>query len=149
MSVYNKYPWHLPYCLESTGVRLLYSVKIINISLVDIELDSAWDKNYHLLSIRVRLVSVHSEGPLWSWSYGSWIYNYLCNQCLSQLTFEPHLQTRCIRYNIMWWSLWITCNRSVVFYSQYGFLHKLNSPPRYNWNIFESSVKHHKPTNNT
>ena len=50
---------------------------------------SAWDKNYHLLFIRVRLVSVHSEGPLWSWSYGSWIYNYLCNQCLSQLTFEP------------------------------------------------------------
>jgi hypothetical protein len=22
----------------------------------------------------------------WSWSYGSWIYNYQCNQCLSQLT---------------------------------------------------------------
>ena len=22
------------------------------------------------------------EGPSWSWSYGSWIYNYLCNQCL-------------------------------------------------------------------
>ena len=25
-------------------------------------------------------------GPLWSWSYGSWFYNYLCNQCLSPLT---------------------------------------------------------------
>jgi len=23
--------------------------------------------------------------PLWSWSYGSWINNYLCNQCLSPL----------------------------------------------------------------
>ena len=22
-------------------------------------------------------------GKSWSWSYGSWIYNYLCNQCLS------------------------------------------------------------------
>ena len=22
---------------------------------------------------------------LWLWSYGSWIYNYLCNQCLSPL----------------------------------------------------------------
>ena len=22
----------------------------------------------------------------WSWSYGSWIYDYLCNQCLSPLT---------------------------------------------------------------
>jgi len=23
----------------------------------------------------------------WSWSYGSWIYYYLCNQCLSPLTW--------------------------------------------------------------
>jgi len=30
-------------------------------------------------------------GPSWSWSYGSWIYNYLCNQCLSlqSCEFEP------------------------------------------------------------
>jgi hypothetical protein len=26
-----------------------------------------------------------SEGPSWSWSYGRWIINYLCNQCLSPL----------------------------------------------------------------
>ena len=25
------------------------------------------------------------EGMSWSWSYGSWNYNYLCNQCLSPL----------------------------------------------------------------
>jgi len=25
-------------------------------------------------------------GPSWSWSYCSWIYNYLCNQCLSHTT---------------------------------------------------------------
>ena len=24
-------------------------------------------------------------GPSWSWSYGGWIYNYLCNQCISSL----------------------------------------------------------------
>jgi len=24
-------------------------------------------------------------GPSWSWSFGSWIYNYPCNQCLSPL----------------------------------------------------------------
>jgi hypothetical protein len=24
-------------------------------------------------------------GPSWSWSYVSWIYNYLCNQCLSPI----------------------------------------------------------------
>ena len=26
-------------------------------------------------------------GPSWSWSYGSWIYNYLYNQCILPLTF--------------------------------------------------------------
>jgi hypothetical protein len=30
-------------------------------------------------------VSKHNQGPLWLLSYGSWIYNYLCNQCLSLL----------------------------------------------------------------
>ena len=26
------------------------------------------------------------EGNSWSWSYGSWIYIYLCNQCILPLT---------------------------------------------------------------
>ena len=30
--------------------------------------------------------SMSFRGPSWSWSYGSWIHNYLCNQCLSSLT---------------------------------------------------------------
>jgi hypothetical protein len=37
-------------------------------------------------------------------------------------------------------SLSATCDRLVVFS---GFLHQLNWPPRYNWNIVESGVKHH------
>jgi hypothetical protein len=28
---------------------------------------------------------IYQQGPSWPWSYGSWIYNYLCNQCLSAL----------------------------------------------------------------
>ena len=34
-----------------------------------------------------------SWGPLWSWSYGSWIYNYLRNQCLSPLKLWIHGDT--------------------------------------------------------
>jgi hypothetical protein len=43
------------------------------------------------------------QGPSWSWSYGSWIYIYLCNQCLSPLkrVWTP-FTARCTRYNIMW-----------------------------------------------
>ena len=32
------------------------------------------------------------RGPLWSWSYGSLIYNYLCNQFLSPLTLWVLIQ---------------------------------------------------------
>ena len=47
---------------------------------------------------------LHRDGPLWSWSYCSQIYNYLCNQCLSPLQFWVRilLMARCTRYNIMW-----------------------------------------------
>jgi hypothetical protein len=30
----------------------------------------------------------------WSWSYGSWIYNYLCNLCLSPLTLWVWIMLR-------------------------------------------------------
>jgi hypothetical protein len=44
------------------------------------------------------------SGKSWSWSYGSWIYNYMCNQCLSPLTLWVRIQlmAKCTRYNIMW-----------------------------------------------
>jgi hypothetical protein len=32
-----------------------------------------------------------SNGPLWSWSQGSWIYNYLWNQYLSPLTLRVRI----------------------------------------------------------
>jgi len=34
------------------------------------------------------------EGPMCSWSYGSWIYNYQYNQCLSPLTLLVLIQLR-------------------------------------------------------
>jgi hypothetical protein len=38
-------------------------------------------------------------------------------------------------------------SHSVVFSGYSSFLHQSNWPPRYNWNIVENGVKHHKPTN--
>ena len=37
------------------------------------------------------------RGPSWPWSYGSWIYNYLCNQCLSpcMLWFRISMRAKC------------------------------------------------------
>jgi len=52
----------------------------------------------------VYIILIRKLGLSWSWSYGSWIYNYLCNQCISplKLWFRIPLMARCTRYNIMW-----------------------------------------------
>jgi hypothetical protein len=34
------------------------------------------------------------QGVSWSWSCGSWIYNYLCNRCLSPLVLWVRIQLR-------------------------------------------------------
>jgi hypothetical protein len=41
------------------------------------------------------------KGSSWAWSYGSWIYNYLCNQCISalKLLFRTPFMARCTRVN--------------------------------------------------
>ena len=75
------------------------------------------------------------SGPSWPWLHSSWIYNYLCNQCLSPL--KLWLRTLFMAS--------VTCDRSVVFSWYSGFLHQWNWSPRYRWNIVESGVKYHRP----
>jgi hypothetical protein len=45
-----------------------------------------------------------SWGSSWQWSYGRWIYNYLCNQWLSpqKLWVRTLFMARYTWYNIMW-----------------------------------------------
>jgi len=85
----------------------------------------------------------HVQGPLWSWSYGSWIYNYLCNQCIALLTLwvRISLMASCTRYNII--TFFSDLSQVDGLSGHSGFLHQQNLPQRYNWNIVESGVKHH------
>jgi hypothetical protein len=57
-----------------------YISKISKLLLLDTFsiLPSTWKK-------RLRLYLLDSKRPSWPWSHGNWIYNYLCNQCLSPL----------------------------------------------------------------
>jgi len=60
------------------------------------------------------------------WSYGSWIYNYLCNQCLSPLKLWvriPHLW-RGILDTTLCDKLFSDLRRSMVFSGYSGFLHQ-------------------------
>ena len=50
----------------------------------------------------------------------------ICNQCLSPLMLWVliPLMVRCTRYNIMWYSLSVTCGRSMVFSGYSSFTNK-------------------------
>ena len=47
-------------------------------------------------------------GSSWSWSYGSSIYNYLCNQCLSSLMLWVRIQ---LRQGVLDTTLWLATGR--------------------------------------
>ena len=94
---------------------------------------------FHILMFNCVFCNIcNGNGQLWSWAYGSWIYNYLCKQWLSPLT--------------LW--VWMSLNRvySIQHYvnkftsdlRQVGiFLHQYNWTPRYSWNIV--GIKPHNP----
>ena len=42
------------------------------------------------------------EGPSWYWSYGSWIYNFMCNQCLSPLKLWVRIPLMANVYSIQY-----------------------------------------------
>jgi hypothetical protein len=90
-----------------------YSTKIIKILEIDwIKTLHTESSDYHLRHLcgsDIYVCWLHyilinywiwiKSGGRRSWSHGSWIYNYLCNQCLRVRT--PFMGRR-IRYNIMW-----------------------------------------------
>jgi hypothetical protein len=53
-------------------------------------------RTYVIINYIAHLVIIAhlSMGPSWLRSYGSWIYNYLCNQCLSPLLLWVRISTR-------------------------------------------------------
>jgi len=83
----------------------------------------------------------HFWGSSWWWTYDNWIYNYLCIQCQSSL--KLWVQTTFIGevYSIQHYVMKFVSDWRQVG----GFLRVLQFPPRYNWNIVESCVKHRKP----
>ena len=68
-----------------------------------ISIDGFWYLKCFCLCSVLYIYSIH-QGPSWSLSYVSWIYNYLCNQCLSTLKFWVRIlpMVRCTLYNSMW-----------------------------------------------
>jgi len=104
----------IPYYIFTYIVWLVtfwYTITFLHISWY---WDTVW---YHITLI---------QGPPWWWSYSSWIYNYLCNQYLSQLMLWVRipLMARCTRFNLMRSSFSVGCDSSVVFSGFSGLLHQ-------------------------
>jgi hypothetical protein len=65
----------------------------------------------YVLCLWICISSAHEQEKrfltliVWSWSYGSWIYDYLCNQYLSPLTFWIRIPLRkCILLDTTLWN---------------------------------------------
>jgi hypothetical protein len=83
----------------------------------------------------------------WSWSYGSWIYNCLCERSLlittNVVNSNPaHGEMYSIQHYV---AKFVSNSRSRVFVWVLRFPPPIKWPPRYSWNIVESGIKDHKP----
>ena len=97
--------------------------------------------DYHYILIRI--ICYINLGPSWLWSYGSWIYIYLCNRPNTTNVGEAYsIQHFVIKCH------WFAVGQCFFFFMYTGFLHQEIWPPRYNWNIVESGVNHHKGERN-
>jgi hypothetical protein len=47
------------------------------------------------------------EGPPWSWSYGGWIYNYICKKCVSSSTLWVRIPLRRGVLDITWYDQFV------------------------------------------
>ena len=55
---------------------------------------SNWQSPLLSLTRNYVYAAIEGKGPSWPWSYGSWIYNYLCNQYLSPLMLWVRISIR-------------------------------------------------------
>ena len=91
-----------------------------------------------IYSVKLKFTNLY-RGLSWPRLYCSWIYNYLCNQCLSPLMLW------------VWISIRARCTTlcdKVCQWQVSGFLLVLRFPPPIkltaNWYIVESGIKHHQ-----
>ena len=84
-------------------------------------------------------LSSEKEGLSWSWWYGSWIFNYLCNQYISPLTLWIRIRLRRLVLDIVLCDKvcqWLTTGR---WFSPGSPVSSTNKtwPPRYSWKLLK------------
>jgi hypothetical protein len=70
----------------------LYHIMLYTSPWLRCEFLSYTPGKYH--DVYIYIILLLFEAASWPWSYGSWIYNYLCNQCLSPLMLWIRISIR-------------------------------------------------------
>ena len=91
--------------------HVYWSVDFASFYNFSIRFFHCFDRWYFFLSISSDIY-LSDTGSSWSWLYGSLIYN--C-PTISKVGVRTPFMARCNRYSIMWYSLSVTCGRSVDF----------------------------------
>ena len=106
-------------------------------------------RTHSLLVYLIKVVTYINKGPSWSWLYGSWIYNYLCNQCLLllklwvRIPFRREVPDITLCDKVCQWHVtgrWFSPGTPVSSTNKTD-CHE----SRYNWNTVESGAKYHNP----
>ena len=113
LKLYNPFISHFHlffnlHVIELFHFKLAKYAILVNLSRSKICSLKNFDRHTHIL-----------QGLLWSWSYGSWIYNYLCNQCLSPIMLWVRITLRQGVLNItlcdkVWFSLVSSTNKTEI-----------------------------------
>jgi hypothetical protein len=95
------------------------------------------------MSITSFLIHNH-EGPSWWCSYDSWIYNYLCNQCLSPLPrgIDSRFRVRVIVFNDTFNNISVILWRSVLFGEETGGPGEKHRSVTNHWQTLSRNVVH-------
>ena len=88
--------WILDFAVFSIALILYFIIDFLILS-VSFDFSLLFTYRFHELKWTIRN---YIEGP--SWSYGSWIYNNLCNQCLSPLKLWDILGIALCDKNFQW-----------------------------------------------
>ena len=101
--------------------------------------------NFHII-LFLLFLNIWCLGAVVPVIYGSWIYNYLCNQCLSPLMLWVRISIRA-RCTTLCDTVcqWLAAGRWFPPGPPVSSTKKKLSP-RYNWNIVESGVNTNKQT---
>ena len=120
--------------MSSGGIYLKFSIIFIGYIY--------WFFKINYIFFDLPLVTYSSqllEGPSWPWSYGSWTYNYLCNQYLSPLMLWVRFSIRsmcttvcdkvCRRLATGWWFLRLApqLKLTAILYLKYCWTWRLAS----------------------